>query len=81
MISPFDFEPFIIKFLPNNYIINYKPSLQNDTEEKKDEENEKENQDKKKEDRYLKKKRDIIVSDPNVKFGKKLEILSQLKLD
>jgi len=57
MISPFDFEPFMIKFLLNNCMINYLQPLQNDTEEKKDKKNEKENQYKKKEDLYLKKKR------------------------
>ena len=65
MLTPFDFEPFIMKFLPNNYMINYRP-LPNDIEEKKEEINEKEKPEKKKEDRYLKKKRELIVTDPKV---------------
>ena len=65
MMTAFDFEPFIMNFLPTNYTIRY-TAPKDELEDKKEEMSEKEKQDKKKEDRYLKKKRDIIVTDPNV---------------
>ena len=63
-ITPFDFEPFIMGFLPNNYCIDYKFSSESENEEKKEEPELEEKKDKKVS--YLKKKRNIIISDPNV---------------
>lgn len=66
LLTPFDFEPFIIGFLPNNYWINYKPSLPLEIEEEKDMENSYKDEEKLEKTSYLKKKRNIIISDPNV---------------
>jgi len=64
-LTPFDFEPFIMGFLPNTYCIDYKSSLESENEEKKEEHKfEKEKKDKKAS--YQKKTRNIIISDPKV---------------
>lgn len=74
LLTPFDFEPFIIGFLPNNYYVNYKSA--NPKDEKEEEKNEEDlsriaedpNEDQVEKTSYLKKKRNIIISDPNVRM-------------
>lgn len=75
-MTPFHFEPFIIPFLPNNYYVNYNYSDSNNgnLEEEKSEKTDLENNEQLNTNEeiiaktsYLKKQRNIIISDPNVK--------------